>query len=189
MTDVLHVGALLPAAVGACCTVGGRRGALELGSALVMLAAMLDLASGAGIVHPLVWAVVLVLLAITSAVRLRAGRRAATAPPSRGRPTDRHSSAMVVHTSGGLLIMAALVCAMAGHAASGIYAASSMEAASHHGGGMSPSTLFIAAAIAGYLALSARLAVRAATRGRRLVALELGSMAVSVVTMGLAAIV
>lgn len=189
MTDVLHVGALLPAAVGACCTVGGRRGALELGSALVMLAAMLDLASGAWIVHPLVWAVVLVLLAITSAARLRAGRLTAGAPASRGPATDRHATAMVVHTSGGLLIMAALVCAMAGHATSGMHAVIGMGTASHHGGGMSPGALLIAAAIAGYLALSASLAVTAASRGRRLVALELGSMAASVVTMGLAAVV
>lgn len=188
MTDVLHLGALFPAAVGACCTVGGRRGAVELGSALIMLAAMLDLASGAGIVHPLVWALVLVALAIVSAVRLRAGRRASgsAGAPAEGRL--RHRTAMVVHTSGGLLIMAALVCAMAGHAASRMYADSGMHPSAHHGSGISLGSLLIAVAIAGYVALSARLAVAAAARGGRLVAVELGSMALSVVAMGVAAV-
>lgn len=188
MTDVLHLGALLPAALGACCTVGGRRGVVELGSALVMLAAMLDLASGAGVVHPLLWACSLVILAVVSAVRLRVARpstlRAGAAPAPLA---IRHRTAMVVHTSGGLLIMAALVCAMAGHPSNRTYAENGMQSVMHHAGGISLAGVLIAGAIAGYLALSAGLAVHAARNGRRLVTVELGSMAASIITMGIAA--
>lgn len=188
MTDVLHVGALLPAAVGACCTVGGRRGLLDLGSSLVMLAAMLDLASGAGLVHPLLWAALLVVLAVVSAARSRIGRAPAAVAAAAGRTAVAgHRSAMVIHTSGGLMIMAALVCIMAGHETGGLYADSSISVPQHHAGGMSLVGALVAAAIAAYVALSTRLGIDAARGGRRLVAIELGSMAVSVAVMGLAA--
>lgn len=188
MTDVLHLGALLPAALGACCTVGGRRGVIDLGSALVMLAAMLDLASGAGIVHPLLWAIALVVLALVSAVRLRVVRPSALGGDAASHPfAIRHRAAMVVHTSGGLLIMAALMCVMAGHRQNETYAQNGMQMSVHHAGGMSLAGVLITAAIAGYLALSARLAVDASRDRRRLVTVELGSMATSIIAMGLAA--
>ncbi|HXH35214.1 MAG TPA: hypothetical protein VNJ54_12525 [Plantibacter sp.] len=188
MTEVLHLGALLPAALGACCTVGGRRGVIDLGSAIVMLAAMLDLASGAGVIHPLLWACALMILAVVSAVRLRVARPSARRPGVASDPFAlRHRAAMVVHTSGGLLIMAALVCAMTGHASNTVYAENDIPASTHHLGGISLAGVLIAGAIAGYLALSARLAVDAARARRRLVTVELGSMAASIVAMGLAA--
>lgn len=188
MTEILHLGALLPAALGACCTVGGRRGVIDLGSALVMLAAMLDLASGAGIIHPLLWAGTLVILAVVSAVRLRVARASMRRPGVASDPfAVRHRTAMVIHTSGGLLIMAALVCAMAGHPSDGTYAPNGIQAMTHHADGISLAGVLITGAIAGYLALSARLAFDAARRGRRLVTVELGSMAASIIAMGLAA--
>jgi len=190
MTEVLHLGALLPAAVGACCTVGGRRGVVELGSSLVMLAAMLDLASGVGLVVPLLWAAALVILAVVSAGRLRFGHPASAGAGGPGSivARSRHRSAMVVHTSGGLLIMAALVCAMASHPASGVHAETSMSTSMHHAGGISAASMLLALAIAGYVALSVRLALGALRRRRRLVAVELSSMAVSVMAMGFAVV-
>ena len=69
MTELLHLSALLPAAFGVCCTVGGRwRGRVLLGfeglAALVMLVAMTDVALGLGLLAPILWVVGLVALAL-----------------------------------------------------------------------------------------------------------------------------
>jgi hypothetical protein len=189
MSEVLHLGALVPAAVGACCTVGGRRGPLDLVAAIVMLAAMLDLATGVGLLHPLLWAVVLTVLAVVSAVRLRS-IAGSPAPVEDALPlaVTRHRAAMTVHTSGGLVIMAALVCTMAGHAAGSIYAGSGMHPAGHQiGTSAVPAVLLLAGGMAVFVALSTRLAVEAARRRERVVVVEVVSMTVSVVTMGVAA--
>ncbi|MGK9148394.1 hypothetical protein KXS11_12280 [Plantibacter flavus] len=166
---------------------------LELGSAFVMLAAMIDIASGAGLVHPFVWALVLVAAAVASAARLRVVARrtspdmTAVAASVVRDPVPGHRTAMVVHTSGGLVIMAALVCVMAAHTGAGVYANTGISSEMHHAGGMSIGGLLLAAATAGYLALSTKLALDAIRSGRRLVAVELVSMAVSVAAMGIAA--
>lgn len=187
MSEVLHLGALVPAAVGACCTVGGRRGPLDLVAAIVMLAAMLDLATGVGILHPLLWAVVLIVLAVISAVRLRSIAGSPAPVDALALAVTRHRAAMTVHTSGGLVIMAALVCAMAGHAAGSIYAGPGMHPAGHQiGSGAIPAVLLLAGGMAVFVALSARLAVEAARRRERVVVVEVVSMTVSVVTMGAA---
>ena len=188
MSEVLHLGALVPAAVGACCTVGGRRGPLDLVAAIVMLAAMLDLATGVGMLHPLLWAVVLIVLAIASAVRLRSiAGLPAPVDDTAVLAVTRHRAAMTAHTSGGLVIMAALVCTMAGHAAGSIYAGSGIHPIGHQiGTGALPAVL-LAGGMAGFVALSTRVAFEAARRHERVVVVEVVSMTVSVVAMGLAA--
>ncbi|WP_314138420.1 hypothetical protein [uncultured Plantibacter sp.] len=187
MSEVLHLGALVPAAVGACCTVGGRRGPLDLVAAIVMLAAMLDLATGAGMLHPLLWAVVLIVLAVASAVRLRSvAGLPAPVENAVALAVTHHRAAMTVHTSGGLVIMAALVCTMAGHATGSTYAGSGMHPTGHQiGMGALPAVL-LAAGMAVFTALSMRLAVETARRRERVVVIEVVSMTVSVVAMGLA---
>lgn len=188
MTELLHLGALVPAAVGACCTVGGRRGPVDLVAAILMLAAMLDLGTGAAIVHPFLWAIVLTVLAVGSALRLRLG---SAAPRHRDdesrRPLAHHRVGMTVHTAAGLLIMAALVCAMAGHGAATPYAGTGIHTDRHHGGGSSASTVLVALAVACFVALSVRVALTATRRRERLAAVEVVSMTASVVAMGLAA--
>lgn len=187
MSEVLHLGALVPAAVGACCTVGGRRGPLDLVAAIVMLAAMLDLATGVGILHPLLWAVVLIVLAVASAVRLRSiAGLPAPVDDAVALAAIRHRAAMTVHTSSGLVIMAGLVCSMAGHAAGNIYAGSGMHSAGHRIGTDALPAVLLAGGIAGFGILSTRLAVEAARRRERVVVVEVASMTASVVTMGLA---
>jgi hypothetical protein len=129
MTELLHLSALLPAAFGVCCTVGGRRrGRALLGyegfAAVVMLVAMADVALGLGLLAPILWVAGLTLLALTS-VALRS-RRSLVPEPVEGRSVGgaAHRS---LHTSLGLIVMAGLVALMsAGHAAS---------VPSHHGGG------------------------------------------------------
>ncbi|WP_411557280.1 hypothetical protein [Plantibacter sp. MPB07] len=188
MSEVLHLGALVPAAVGACCTVGGRREPLDLVAAIVMLAAMLDLATGVGMLHPLLWAVVLIVLAVASAVRLRSiAGLPAPVDDAVSLAVTRHRAAMTVHTSGGLVIMAALVCAMAGHAAGSIYAGSGIHPAGHQFGTSALPAMLLAGGMAGFVALSTRIAVEAARRRERVVVVEVVSMTVSVVAMGLAA--
>ncbi|MGA1836213.1 hypothetical protein VD659_04700 [Herbiconiux sp. 11R-BC] len=79
MAELLHAGALLPAAVGACCTLGSvrsRRLAAAL-SAIVMLLAMVDATTGLLRVPPFVWTAVLVAAALAAAL---AGRLASGAP-------------------------------------------------------------------------------------------------------------
>ncbi|OII38774.1 hypothetical protein [Plantibacter sp. MMLR14_011] len=188
MSEVLHLGALVPAAVGACCTVGGRRGPLDLVAAIVMLAAMLDLATGAGMLHPLLWAVVLIVLAVASAVRLRSvAGLPAPVDDAVALAVKRHRAAMTVHTSGGLVIMAALMCTMAGHAAGSVYTGSGMHPTGHQNGMGALPAVLIAAGMAVFTALSTRIAVEAARRRERVVVIEVVSMTVSVVAMALAA--
>lgn len=158
MIEVLHVGSLVPAAVGTCCVIGDRRArsAVTWVPALVMLAAMLDVALGTAIVHPVVWTAVLVTLSLWPAVARRFARTAGTAD-------------MVVHRSLGLLIMAGL---LMGHA----------QAAGHHAMGAGPGIVVVA----GYLGLTVWLAVHA--RARVLTLIEVVSMGSSVALMGLAAV-
>lgn len=190
MTELLHLGALVPAAVGACCTVGGRRGPVDLVAAILMLAAMLDLGTGTAIVHPFLWAIVLTVLAVGSALRLRLGTATvAHRDDESGRALANHRAGMMIHTAAGLLIMAALVCAMAGHGPGGPYAGTGMHLGNHHGGSVDASAALIALAVACFIALSVRVAVTAMRRRERLAAVEVVSMTASVVAMGLAAAV
>jgi hypothetical protein len=101
MAEILHLGALLPAAVSACCTVGAARsrGALGVISAIVMLAAMLDL-TGGGLLSPLLWSALLVASAVGGALAARVSPVALR-------------DGMRTHGALGLVVMAGLVVLMA----------------------------------------------------------------------------
>jgi len=163
MLEVLHIGSLLPAAVGACCAVGDRqqRSVVAWVPALVMLAAMLDVTVGWSLVHPLVWSLLLAGLSVWPALahrRARAGR----------------GGEMAVQRSLGLLIVAGLILAM-GH---------SSMVGGHHSTVVWPA-LGLAAAI-GFTGFSLWLAARLSrdrTRRMSLPALECASMGLSVAMM------
>ncbi|SFN82468.1 hypothetical protein [Mycetocola miduiensis] len=171
MTELLHVSALLPAAFGACCTVGGRRrGRVRFGfealAAVVMLVAMADVALGLSLVAPILWVVGLVALAVVGAAPLDP-----LAGAKRSQGTHR-----TLHTSLGLIVMAGLVALMsAGHVAS--------VSGHHGGGGMLPALVLGGAAI--YVGYSAWRAVTLYRMPRRdlLGCLEAASMAASVALM------
>jgi len=122
MAEILHLTALLPALVSTCCTVGAARtrGAVGVISAIVMLAAMLDL-TGGGVLPPVAWSALLVASAMGGAAATRIARASGRGP-------------MGAHAALGLVVMAGLVILMgaapggagdlaigghAGHAASG----------------------------------------------------------------------
>ncbi|WP_108249835.1 hypothetical protein [Planctomonas deserti] len=107
MAEILHLGALLPAAVSASCTVGAARsrGALGVISAIVMLAAMLDL-TGGGVLSPLLWSALLVASAVGGALAARVSPVALR-------------DGMRTHGALGLVVMAGLVVLMAGAGSAG----------------------------------------------------------------------
>lgn len=139
MGEVLHFGALAPAAIGACCIAADRRRARgpELAASVLMLVAMLDVVVG-GVVAPVVWAAVLIVAAIAlAALRGRVARGRA----SRGRDVVLvPSPVMTVHTTLGLVVMAALVLAM-------IPDASSFAPSGHHDSGASFTLVAAASAL------------------------------------------
>lgn len=63
MSEVLHAGAVLPAALGLCCVAGDRRKVAELIAGLVMVLAMVDMALGSAVVAPAGWALGLLVVA------------------------------------------------------------------------------------------------------------------------------
>lgn len=191
MTELLHVAALLPATLGVCCTAGRRRIGAELGAAIVMLVAMVDLALGVVSVPPVVWTAVLVA---TSLVVVGLGRRTREgAHPAR---TDRgpgsaggRSNGMVAFAAVGSLVMAGLAALMAapvgGMAAGAGLGAATAHHAANSPAGLLPSVVLVASAA--FAIVVVVVAVRAAYERRsRLEIAELGSMAASVVLMALA---
>lgn len=127
MGEILHLGALAPAAVGACCIAADRRRARtpELAASVLMLVAMLDVVLW-GVVAPVAWAGVLIVAAIALAAlrgRTARSRAAARVPVSAaGVPISGTrvpvsgarvpSAVMTVHATLGLVVMATLVLAM-----------------------------------------------------------------------------
>lgn len=192
MTELLHLSALLPAAFGVCCTVGGRRrGRVLVGfegfAALVMLVAMTDVALGLGLLAPILWVVALVMLALVGAHGPRS-RQSLVPEPVEGRSAGgstplappvvepRRNPHRTLHTSLGLIVMAGLVALMsAGHAAS--------VSGHHGGGGLLPLLVLGGSAI--YVGYSAWRAVTLFRMPRRdlLGCLEAASMAASVALM------
>jgi hypothetical protein len=195
--EILHLGALAPAAIGACCIAADRRRARtpELAASVLMLVAMLDVVVW-GVLAPVVWAAALVVAAIgLAALRGRAARRrsgarvpvpaarvpvpAARAPVSGARVP---SSVMTVHATLGLVVMAALVLAMIPDAST------ASPAASHHSAG-APFEL-VAAAFALLFGIVSVVATRARHGdGARTSVLERGqliAMGVSTAAMGIA---
>ncbi len=89
------------------------------------------------------------VLAVASAVRLRSiAGLPAPFDDALALAVKRHRAAMAVHTSGGLVIMAALVCTMAGHAAGSIYAGSGIHPAGHPSGTSALPAVLLGAAVA-----------------------------------------
>jgi hypothetical protein len=111
MVEALHLGSMLPAALGACCVAGGsdRRSAFAWLGMLTMLAAMTDAMLLPRPVLPAVaWAAVLVALAMATAMRARLGYRV------RGGSRAAHPP-MAVHRALQALLMAGLVIVMTAH--------------------------------------------------------------------------
>lgn len=133
VSEIMHAWALAPAAIGTCCLAAdrGRVRAPELAASVLMLLAMVDAAS-AHLVPPAYWAAALLLSAMLLAAlrgpRSSAARRVHDFPPNARVSLRTHavhtqprralgadSRAMTVHTTVGMVAMAALLLAM-GHA-------------------------------------------------------------------------
>ena len=192
MGEMLHAGALLPAMVGACCTVGARRSGrvAAVVSAGLMLLAMLDANLRLVGLSPIVWALLLVLAAVGGAAAHRMGgrgRRGASRPSRRLAVS--HEAAMAVHGRVGLIVMAGLLLVMAPagsgpEGAGGLGAGGSM----HHGsaGAGGASGLLDAVAIGALVCVgySVVLGVRSVRRRAALLpVLEVSSMGCSALMM------
>lgn len=130
MGELLHACALASAVAGACCTAADRPASRvrELVLAAAMVVAMLDVATGPGLVPPVWWAVVLVLAGVGSA--LGTDRRRTDAAARGMRAVD---AIGVILTAGLLLVMAA------GHGTA--------EGAAHSHGSPAPAALLAAASV------------------------------------------
>lgn len=173
MTELLHLSALLPAAFGVCCTVGGRRRGrvgFEAVAAVVMLVAMADVALGLGLVAPILWVVGSLALAVAQPLVEPRRHSAPTVIEPRRNP---HRS---LHTSLGLIVMAGLIALMsAGHTAS--------VSGHHGGGGLLPLLVFGGSAVyVGYSTWRAVILFRMSLRDLP-GCLEAASMAASVALM------
>jgi len=162
MSEILHIWAVAPAAVGACCLAADRARVRppEVAASLLMLVAMLD-AAVFGVVAPVYWTALL----LTAAVGLAVWRR----PRQRRRPQV--PTVMNLHTTLGMVVMAGLQLGMGGHAA-----------AHAHGPGLAP---VLTAAVIGYVGLSVAAGRRMPTRLDRA---QIAAMAASVVLMAAAAV-
>ncbi len=198
MAEILHLSALLPAAVSTCCTVGAARsrGAVGVISAVVMLLAMADL-SGGGLLSPLVWSALLIASAVGGALAAR------LASP---RPGTGKVRGMGTHAALGLVVMAGLVVLMAAGGPAAVGSAAGHPAHTDAGVMAGPLTGTVGAGTAAYLAFSCALLWRrapspahvtsggvrgssgsgAALRGVRRDRLEVAGMAASVSLMAAA---
>lgn len=171
MADLLHLWALAPATLGACCVAAdrGRARAPELAASVLMVLAMADAATGAGLIAPVFWAVLLIAAAMTLAA-LRGRRRSGASHPV---------PLMAVMTTLGLVVMAALTVAM------GVHATGHTDGHAH-GVGAAGLALGVGAVTAGYVGASGVLAVRGMPRLDRL---QYAAMGASTLLMGLAVLV
>jgi hypothetical protein len=181
--ELLHLGSIVPATVGVCCTVGDRRSrsAVAWAPSIVMLVAMLDSMPGIGLVSPVMWSLALMGLAIWPALAVR---RARVGGDGTGGSL---AAAMGVHRSISLLLMAALLLI------SGSRVPASTATAGHHGAAEPIAAALWVAASALVLftlwlvtALSRRRPGRAITVAALLAPLESASMAAAAVMMTLA---
>lgn len=167
MGELLHAGALATTALGACCVAVDRRRrrAPELVAAAVMLAAMIDVVAGVGILPGVWWAAVIGVVALVGAASIR--RRA---DPS-GERTMRAVDAVGAILMGALML---LMSAPAGPAIGGHHvAAGSAPAAS----------VVLAAAV--YAAVAVGLSVRMAA-SRWIARLPPAAMGASVLLLAIA---
>ena len=199
MGELLHAGALVPAAVGACCTLGARRsGRAAAGvSALVMLLAMLDTVFRMPGLPALVWAALLIGTALAAAVSARAASRAQAAVGGRAASHAVAAVAhpvMALHGGLGMIVMAGLLLVM-GLPVSGVAVSDAVTvSAGHHGGGASGALVALVGvgslAYAGYSVVVATRLARA-DPGRRAVrrwlpVVEVAGMGASTLLMLLA---
>ncbi len=162
MSEILHLWAVAPAAIGTCCLAADRARVRppEVVASVLMLAAMLD-AALFGLLAPVYWMALLLAAALALAIwrSPRSPRR------------TRVPAAMTLHTTLGLIAMAGLPLAMGGHGAGAGHA---------HGIALGP--LLLVGAL-GYAALSVALMRRMRARLDRA---QLGAMGLSVVLMAVA---
>lgn len=141
MSALLHLGALVPAAIGVGALAGMRRdaGRPELGAAVLMLVAMTD-AMTVAVLPPVVWFAALVAVGLV----LAASRRA--------RPVAAAPDAMLsTHLALGMISTAALILLMPGMSS----AAPSLAASAHeHGAGAAMPTLLGVGLALGTVALA-----------------------------------
>lgn|GEM_PF-1214464 len=167
MGEALHLWALAPATVGACCVAAdrGRARVPEFAAAALMLLAMADAATGAGLIAPVFWAVLLVAAAMALAAlrgtrrgprgeapagggvgsrvggigsRARVGGSGGGVGVAAGVRMPHPSRAMTLMTALGLIVMAVLMVAMTGHGVgSGGGTLAGSVAAHGHGAGLS----------------------------------------------------
>lgn len=193
MGEALHLWALAPATVGACCVAAdrGRARVPELAAAALMLLAMADAASGTGLIAPVYWAVLLVVGAMALAA-LRGARRGAGSRGARssgaavvraraGVRMPHPSRAMTLMTALGLIVMAVLMVAMTGPVG-----AAASPAAAHAHGGASVAGATGALALAGAIAYAGVSVVAAVRTGIRLDRVQYASMAAATGLMALA---
>jgi len=155
----------------------------EFAAAALMLIAMADIATGAGLIAPVLWALLLVVGAMALAALRGARRRPVTAERM-----PHPSRAMTVMTALGLVVMAVLMIAMGVHPSS---AAMGLGGGHGHsgsgawsgGGGLGPVAALTMTVAAAYVAVSSVAAVRSSVRLDRV---QYASMATATALMALA---
>ena len=175
MPELLHGWALATAAIGTCCLAADRRRARapELAASVLMLLAMLDASRPAPLLAPVIWAAMLLIAAMAlAAVRRSRSDAADRIMRSRG------ARAMHLHTTLGLVLMAALLLGMPHSGVDGGHA---------HGGVSAGALLAGLAVVSGGYALVSAIAA-AGTRPWRDRA-QFGAMGLSILLMSSASIV
>lgn len=162
--ETLHLWAVAPAAIGTCCLAADRARVRppEVVASVLMLVAMLD-AGLFGVVAPVYWATLLLTAALVLAVRRRPRQR--RTPPV---PVP-----MTLHTTLGLVVMAALQVTMGAHGT---------PSGHTHGVALVP---VLVAAVVGYAGLSFLTMRRMSARLDRV---QIGAMTASLGLMAVAMI-
>ncbi len=188
MIEELHAGAVLPAAIAACCTLANRRTqrVLLAASSLLMVAAMLDLWLGVLRVPGAVWALALIVMGIAVAATIRHPGGAATANPGATTRRDGSRAGMTAHAGLGLIIMGALVLMMPSAGSAAPTVSTPMAGMDHGAGSMLLPVVVVAVVV--FLVFTLRLAAHLSRGPGRdvLTAVEPASMGVSTAVMAAA---
>lgn len=187
VSEFLHLAALAPAGVAACCVASGRgrrRGrTVEIAVAVLMLAAMVDVSRSTTLLAPVLWAGLLLLGGLTLAATT--GRRSGNVRQTpRGSALAHGSLHGAIHGALGCIVMAALVMVMVAPAR-GVGGGAGAAVSSHHGVGASASvlTVLIVVGVLAYAVYS----VVALRRGPLRERIQFAAMGAS--TLGMAAAV
>ncbi|MDF2579149.1 MAG: hypothetical protein K0S49_728 [Microbacterium sp.] len=138
MAELLHAGALATTVLSTCCAAaaGPRARARELALALIMLVAMADVVVGWGLLAPVWWAALLVIVAMASAISR--ARRAASSVARSARAMD---------ALGGILMAALLLVMSSGTVSTGEHAAHGVSPSALVWAVVAASVLFAAASV------------------------------------------